>query len=86
MKAEVGKFYKLLVKYHRTDDLREGAVPNGSTIFANAVWIADNDENFSGDVIFQPAECSFWIPERDVEVIEEIPFKQYIDKLTELNP
>ena len=75
--VEQYKYYKGKIKYHRTDDLRPESLPNGSEVHLQAMWIADDDERYAGDVIFQPAEEHHWLPERDLEILFEITFDEY---------
>lgn len=67
---EINKFYLAEIKYHRTDDLKQGALPNGSIIHVRS---ADMD----GQVIFYPAEHPLWISEKDLIFIKEITPKEY---------
>lgn len=76
--AEQYKYYKGRIKYHRTDDLRPESLPNGSEVHLQAMWIAEDDERFAGDMIFQPAEEHHWLPERDLEILNEITFDEYV--------
>lgn len=77
MKAEVHGTYKARVKYHRTDDLRQdGKIPDdGAEIEVRAMYRHDSDESFPGQMIFLPVDerYSFWLPECDLEILEEIP-------------
>ena len=77
MKPKIYKCYKGIVKYHRIDDLQEGSPKNGSIVHLDAMWIADSDERFAGDVILRPAESCYWLPERDVDITEEISRAEY---------
>jgi hypothetical protein len=38
------------------------------------MWIADDDEKFSGEWIFEPVERGYWLPERDLEFLTEANF------------
>jgi hypothetical protein len=73
------KFYKARIDYSTTHDLRENTLPNGSLTHLQSLWIADYDERFSGDMIFQPAESPFWIPERDLNILNEITKEEFYD-------
>ena len=79
--AEQHKYYKGKIKYHRTDDLRQGSLPYGSVVHLKALWIAADDERFAGDMIFQPAEEHHWLPERDLEILSEITYDEYYREL-----
>jgi hypothetical protein len=40
------------------------------------IWIIDYNEKFEGQIIFQPTEGVYWIPECDLIITEEITFKE----------
>ena len=40
-------------------------------------WIVDYDEKFGGQMILQPTEGVFWIPESDLIITDEITFEEY---------
>jgi len=66
MKPEPYKYYTAKISYHRTDDLREDALPSGTKVHAQALWIADEGQKYEGDVIFSIAESYYNLPERDL--------------------
>lgn len=66
------KKYQARIKYHRTDDLQPDALPDGLELIVRAMWIAEPDEKFAGDWIFEPVERGYWLPERDLEIMHEI--------------
>jgi len=78
-KIEQFKFYKAIIDYSTTHDLRENTLPNGSLTHVQSLWIAEPDERFSGDMIFQPAESPFWIPERDLKDLIEITKEEFFN-------
>lgn len=79
MKAELFKYYKARTNYHRLDDLKKGAVPNNVEIMVQALYVADDYEKFAGDLIFQTPNNVHWIPERDLEILSEIPREEYLE-------
>lgn len=75
MKPESYKRYKARIQYHRTDDLRPetlARLPEGTLVDVLALWVADDGEKFAGDMIFSTDADPYWIPERDLILIEEI--------------
>jgi len=73
--------YKVRINYLRTDDLGPDAAPNGSVTIAQALWIAEDRERFAGDVIFQPANGVGWIPQREIEVLQDAEFGDYLREM-----
>ena len=71
------KYYKGIINYHKCDDLKSEALPNGSIVHLKYMWTASEDEQFSGDIIFQPAEGIYWIPQRDLQILHEITSEEY---------
>jgi len=69
--------FKAKVKYHRTDDLKKGAPKNGSIVYIQAVWTAQENEKFATQWIFEVVDSMYWLPECDLELIESIEFKKY---------
>jgi hypothetical protein len=69
--------YRAIIKYHRTDDLKPDAIENGIEVFVQACWVAEDAERFPGDMIFLPNLGHYTLPERDLEIIEEVPFELY---------
>jgi len=49
----------------------------GIEVYLQAIWIVDYDEKFAGQMIFQPTERVYWIPEWDLIITEEITFEHY---------
>jgi len=41
------------------------------------IGIVDYDEKFRGQIIFQPAEGVYWIPECDLIITNEIAFEEH---------
>lgn len=66
------KKYKARIKYHRTDDLQPDALPDGLELIVRAMWMAEPDEKFAGEWIFEPVERGYWLPERDLEIMHEV--------------
>lgn len=64
--------YRARIRYHRTDDLQPEALPDGTELTVRAMWIADDDEKFAGEWIFEPVDRGLLLPERDLEIIEEV--------------
>jgi len=80
MKTVIQKYgyYKAKIKYHRTDDLRPKALPDGSDVHVNAVWIAEEGERFEGDMIFSVAEDYHNLPQRDLIIGEQITHEAFL--------
>lgn len=74
MQFEIYQKYRARIRYHRTDDLQPDALPDGTELIVWAMWIADDDENFAGEWIFEPVERGYWLPERDLEFLTEANF------------
>lgn len=85
MKIEQFDCFRAKVSYHRTDDLKSGAAPDGSIVSVIALWFADSGEKFTGDWIFSIAQGYLWVPERDLELIERIPREVFIKDRDENN-
>ena len=72
--------YKAFVNYHRTDDLKPNTVPNHTTIYVQALWIAEEHENFSGEWLFMPLnnnlewheKYTYWLPQRDLSILSKV--------------
>ena len=78
MEIKQHHYYRAQINYHRTDDLKKHAAPNGEKVLVYACWVADDDERYSGDFIFSIARYIFNIPERDLEITQEIDLKTYV--------
>ena len=70
------KFYKAKINYQKEDDLHPLRIPNGSTIHVHPLWEIDRGD-YIGQFAFMPAEGYHWIPECDLEILEEIDYDQY---------
>ena len=71
MNIEQFKIYRARIRYHRMDDLKPDALPDGICLTVRAMWMADDDEKFAGQWIFEPVERGYWLPECDLELIEK---------------
>ena len=69
--------FKVKTNYHRTDDIKEGAAPNNTEILVQVYWKSNDDDPFPNDWVFMPSRYRYWIPERDLEIIEEITLEEY---------
>jgi hypothetical protein len=74
---ETFECYKAKTNYHRTDDLREGAAPNNTEMLVQVMWMSGEDDPFPDEWVFQPSRYMYWIPERDLEIIEEVSLEEY---------
>ena len=72
IKIEQYKKYVARIRYHRTDDLQPDALPDGTELLVRALWVAEPEEKFAGEWIFEPADRGLWLPERDLEIIQEV--------------
>jgi hypothetical protein len=54
-------FLRLLL----TCNLNPNTLLKGIEVYLQAIWIVDYDEKFAGQMIFQPSEGVYWIPEWD---------------------
>ena len=70
-------YYKGIINYHRTDDLRPGSLPNGTEVLLQVLWMADEDERFAGQWIFQPSSGTGWLPQCDLIIESEITREEY---------
>lgn len=77
MTIESFKYYKAKVNYHRTDDLAEYAPDNGTIVLVSSQWVADEDETFKGDWMFSMSRYFGNIPQRDLNILEEISIEEY---------
>lgn len=80
MKIEQFDCFVAWINYHRTDDLKTNALDDGDKVHVMALWIAEPDDNFAGDWIFEVAESMYTLPQRDLEFIKRISSKEYHDK------
>lgn len=69
IQIEQYKKYSARIRYHRTDDMQPDALPNGTELIVRALWIADPDEKFAWDWIFEPIDRGYWLPERDLQIL-----------------
>lgn len=72
------KYYSARIKYHRTDDLRDGVLPDNTHVLVQALWIADNDEMFKNQMIFSIATSSYIFPHSDLLLLSEIRKEVYM--------
>jgi hypothetical protein len=68
MKIEQYGYYRGFLNYQRTDNLRPGFLPIGTTVHLQALWIAENNEMYAGQMIYSSAEIPFLIPEEDLVI------------------
>lgn len=78
MKLKPYCYYKGKVNYHRTDDLKPDALPNGTEVHLQYLWVCDEDSMFDGDIAFEAAESVYWLTERDLIITEQITFDEFI--------
>lgn len=67
------KTYRARIRYHRTDDLKPDALPDGIAVTVRAMWQQGDDEKFPGQWIFEPLWGGYWLPECDLEIIGKAP-------------
>ena len=60
-----------------TCNLTLNTILKGIEVHLQAIWIVDYDEKFAGQIIFQPTERVYLIPEWDLIITEEITFEHY---------
>lgn len=77
MNAEQFKYYRAKIKYHRTDDLRPDALPDGSEVYVCCLWIADENERYAGEYIFSVAGSEWKLPGRDLILEKEVRREEY---------
>jgi len=77
MKIEKYEKYKVKLNYHRMDDLRDGVTPNGETTIVEAVWVAEDDEQFAGEQIFIDGKTGYHLPMRDIIILEKSTSEEY---------
>lgn len=65
-------FLRLLL----TCNLNPNKLLKGIEEHLQVIWIVDYDEKFAGQMIFQPTEGVYWIPECDLIITVEITFKE----------
>jgi len=75
--------FKATVNYHRTDDLKDNVAPDKANVLVQALWIAEDDENFNGDWIFDVAEYKYNLPQRDLVLLEKIDINIFHKKTFE---
>jgi hypothetical protein len=85
MDIDFMKCYKAKIKY-QSFDLKEGALPDGTIAHFMTSFRLHEDESYPGDWAMMPAEGNFWIPSREIEIIEEITYEQYKRIEDELKP
>lgn len=77
---EIERFdkYRVIISYHRIDDLKIDVTPNGEETIVEALWIGDDDEQFPGEWIFGDAKTGYNLPYRDIKIIEKATSEDYI--------
>lgn len=70
--------FKAKVKYHRTDDIKDGCPENGEEIIVEAAWLMEKGESFEGEFAFNPSRYIYWLPQRDLELIERVDRDIYV--------
>jgi len=72
--------FKVKTNYKRTDDLKEGSPPNHTEILVQILWQSTDEDPYPNDFVFMPSRYKWWIPERDLKILEKVSSEEYQDE------